>query len=449
MPLSLPEPVNTALSRLEDAGFAAYAVGGCVRDKLMGREPQDYDVTTAARPEQTAAVFASERVIETGLQHGTVTVLLRGQPLEITTFRVDGPYSDARHPDAVRFTPSLREDLARRDFTMNALAYSPRRGLIDPFGGADDIRNRLIRCVGDPDTRFREDALRILRCVRFAAALGFDIDPATAEKARENRALLSRVSAERVAQELKKLVCGPFVRRVVLTETDILGVVLPELLPMRGFDQRNKHHIYDILEHCAAACEAIAPEPVLRLAALLHDVGKPDCFFTDEAGVGHFYGHAERGAELADAILERLRFDRESREEIVALVRRHDLRIEPERRAVLRCLRRFGPDFFFRLLALKRADALAHAPGPKTDERLARYDALEALARATLSEAACFSLRSLAVNGHDLLAAGLSGPAVGQALDALLDAVIDGRVPNEKDALLAFLSAAQDGGTPQ
>lgn len=449
MPLSLPEPVNTALSRLEDAGFAAYVVGGCVRDALMGRTPGDYDITTDAAPEQTAAVFSGERVIETGLRHGTVTVLLRGQPLEITTFRVDGAYSDARHPDAVRFTLSLEEDLARRDFTVNAIAYSPRRGLIDPFGGAEDLRAGLLRCVGAPELRFREDALRILRCLRFSATLGFAIDPAAAAAAREERTLLGRVSAERVAEELKKLVCGPFVRRVVLTETDILGAVLPELLPMRGFDQRNKHHIYDILEHCAAACEAIAPEPVLRLAALLHDVGKPDCFFTDEAGVGHFYGHAERGAELADAILERLRFDRESREEIVALVRRHDLRIEPERRAVLRCLRRFGPDFFFRLLALKRADALAHASGPKTDERLARYDALEALARESLSEAACFSLRSLAVNGHDLLAAGLSGPAVGQALDALLDAVIDGRVPNEKDALLAFLSPAQDGGTPQ
>jgi tRNA nucleotidyltransferase (CCA-adding enzyme) len=446
MHLQLPDYVNSALNRLEDAGYEACAVGGCVRDLLMHRTPGDYDITTAALPAQTAAVFASERVIETGVKHGTVTVLLSGHPIEITTYRVDGAYSDSRHPDAVRFTPSLREDLARRDFTMNAMAYSPGLGLVDPFGGAADIERRLIRCVGDPAARFREDALRIARCVRFSAVLGFAVAPATAAAAREHRALLRRVSAERIAEELKKLVCGPDVRRVVLAETDILGEIVPELLPMRGFDQRNKHHCFDILEHCAAACEAVPPEPVIRLAALLHDVGKPDCFFTDADGAGHFYGHAERGALLTDAILRRLRFDNESRETVTELVRRHDMRIEPERRAVLRALRRYGPEFFFRLMQLKRADALAHAPGPKTDERLARNDLLEALAREAIAEAACFSLKDLAVDGRDLIAAGYApGPALGQALEALLDAVTDGRVPNEKTALLAYLPAAEDG----
>ena len=445
MELPLPDYVNSALSRLENAGFAAYAVGGCVRDLRMGRTPEDYDVTTAALPEQTAAVFAGERLIETGMQHGTVTVLLSGHPLEITTFRVDGGYSDARHPDAVTFTPSLEEDLARRDFTMNALAWSPGAGLVDPFGGAADIQNRIIRCVGNPAARFREDALRILRCVRFSATLGFAIDPATAAAARENRALLRRISAERTAAELRKLVCGDDVRRIVLTETDILGEIVPELLPMRGFDQRNKHHCYDVLEHCAAACEAVPAEPVLRCAALLHDVGKPDCFFTDAEGVGHCYGHAQRGAELTDAILRRLRFSNEERERITELVRRHDMRIEPTEQAVLRCLRRFGPEFFFQLLQIKRADTLAHAPGPKLDERLERCEALKALAEAALAAEACFSLRDLAVNGRDLLAEGYSpGPAVGRALDALLDAVCDGRVPNEKAALLAYLAELPD-----
>ena len=451
MTLPLPDEVNTALRRLTDAGYEAYAVGGCVRDELMGRTPTDYDVTTSALPEQTAAVFASERVIETGAKHGTVTVLLGGRPLEITTFRVDGAYSDARHPDAVTFTRSLREDLARRDFTMNAIAYSAQAGLVDPFGGAEDIRSGVIRCVGDPATRFREDALRILRCVRFSSALGFSLDPPTANAARENRALLTRVSAERVAAELKKLVCGPDVRRVVLTETDILGAVLPELLPMRGFDQRNKHHLYDVLEHCAAACETVPPSPELRLAALLHDVGKPDCFFTDADGVGHFYGHAARGAEMTDALLRRLRFANESRERVTELVRRHDMRIEPEKRAVLRCLRRFGEEFFFQLLAIKRADTLAHAPGPKLDERMERCAALESLARAAIAEEACFSLRDLAVNGADLIAAGAlpgPGPAVGQALETLLDAVTDGLVPNEKEKLLAYLAAAEKGEEP-
>ena len=307
--MQLPDYVNTALNRLERAGFEAYAVGGCVRDRLMGRVPTDYDVATAALPEETAAVFAGERVIETGLRHGTVTVLLDGCPLEITTFRVDGAYSDARHPDAVTFTRSLRADLARRDFTVNAMAYSTRTGLVDPFGGEADLRAKRICCVGDPAARFREDALRILRCIRFSSVLGFAIDPATAAAARENRALLRTISAERVAEELKKLVCGADVRRVVLEETDILGAVLPEIRPMRGFDQRNKHHVYDVLEHCAAACEAVPPEPVLRLAALLHDVGKPDCFFTDADVVVKFYGNADRVSEITYGIVRSLLLD--------------------------------------------------------------------------------------------------------------------------------------------
>ena len=439
MMMQFPDYVLTALSRLHAAGFEAYVVGGCVRDALMGRTPGDYDVTTSALPEETAAVFAGERVIKTGLRHGTVTVLLDGCPLEITTFRVDGAYSDARHPDAVSFTRSLREDLARRDFTMNALAWSPQTALVDPFGGASDIRARVIRCVGDPGTRFREDALRILRCLRFAAVLGFSVEPATAAAARENRALLARISAERVSEELKKLVCGGSVRRVVLEETEVLGAVVPELLPLRGFDQRNPNHCYDILEHAAAVCEAVPPEPVLRLAALLHDLGKPDCFFLGEDGVGHFYGHAQRGAELVEPILRRLRFDNESWERITELVRRHDLRIEPTDKGVARCLRRFGPEFFFQLVQLKKADALAHAPGAARAERVQRSEELERIGRELLARKACFSLRDLAVNGNDLLAEGCApGPAVGEVLNALLDAVTDGQVPNERCALLAY-----------
>ena len=439
--IQLPPQVHSVLRRLNAAGFEACIVGGCVRDMLLGRSPGDYDIATSARPEETAAVFAGERIIETGLKHGTVTLLLDGMPLEVTTFRVDGAYTDARHPDAVSFTRSLREDLARRDFTMNAIAWSGDGGLADPFGGEADIRAKRIRCVGRPGDRFREDALRILRCLRFSAVLGFTVDPATAAAARENRELLRRISAERVADELKKLVCGTDVRRVVLDETDILGVVLPELLPMRGFDQRSPYHCYDILEHCAAVCEAVPPEPALRMAALLHDVGKPDCFFIGDDGLGHFYGHARRGAELVDPLLRRLRFDNESRERITSLVRLHDTHIEPTEKGVLRALRRFGPEFFFQLTALKRADALAHAPGPSREDRLERAAALETLGHALLEHNACFSLRDLAVSGRDLLAAGyVPGPAVGQALETLLDAVTDGRVSNEKETLLAYLA---------
>ena len=435
MQMMIPAPVARALQRLQQAGYEAGIVGGCVRDRLMGREPQDYDITTAALPEQTAAVFADARVIETGLRHGTVTVLLDGEPLEITTYRIDGEYSDGRRPDSVRFTPSLTEDLARRDFTMNAMAYAPDTGLVDPFGGQADILAGCIRCVGEPERRFTEDALRILRALRFASVLGFSIEPETEAALRRCAPLLHRISAERIAAELKKLLCGADVRRVLLRYADVLGEVLPEILPMVGFDQKNPYHCYDILEHSAAAVEAIAPEPELRFAALLHDIGKPDCFFTDERGVGHFYGHAARSAELADAILTRLRFDRAGRERIVTLVRRHDRPIEVTETAVRRALNRLSPSGFSDLLALMRADCLAQAPAYRS--RLETYDRLEAMAKEILAAGQCFSLRDLAVSGRDL---GLPpGPAVGKALASLLDSVMDGRVENRREALLEYL----------
>ena len=358
-------------------------------------------------------------------------------PLEITTFRVDGAYADGRHPDAVRFTPSLREDLARRDFTVNAMAYDPVTGLTDPFGGRADLEQTLLRCVGDPAQRFSEDALRILRALRFASTLNFSLEAETRRALLAGRDALRRISAERIRDELLKLLCGPAARRTVLDFPEVLGVVIPELLPMRGFDQRNEHHCYDVLTHCAAALEAVPPEPLLRLAALLHDVGKPGCFTLDEAGVGHFYGHGEAGAALADGICRRLRLPTAARERVVTLVRRHDMPIEATERGVRRALHRLTPEVFFQLLALKRADNLAQAPAFR--HRQAHYDRLEALARAQLEADACLSLKDLAVNGRDLLALGLPpGPDLGAALERMLAAVIDGTVPNEKAALLAW-----------
>ena len=433
----LPEQVNTVLRRLRDAGCAAYAVGGCVRDRLMGMTPKDYDVATAALPAQTAAVFAGEKLIETGMKHGTVTVLLRGMPIEITTFRVDGSYTDARHPDAVAFTPSLTEDLARRDFTVNAMALGEDGAVIDPFGGEADLAAGVIRCVGDPDERFKEDALRILRALRFASVLGFAVEGETADALRRNRERLKRISAERVAEELCKLICGRDVKRVLLTYAETLGAVLPELLPMRGFDQRNRHHIYDVLEHTAVAMEHVPPEPVLRWAALLHDSGKPACFTLDAKGEGHFYGHPKESARIADAALRRLRLDTATREQAVLLVQYHDTQIEPTEKAVRRALNKYGPEALFRLLMLKRADNLAQSPEYR--ERLAQCDAVERLARDILARKDCFSRKDLAVRGGDLIAAGVApGPALGAALQTLLDAVIDGRAENERDALLRF-----------
>ena len=430
----LPAQVNTALARLHDAGYEAYIVGGCVRDRIMGRVPKDYDVTTSALPEQTAAVFAGERVIETGMKHGTVTVLLDGEPLEITTFRIDGTYSDSRHPDAVTFTPSLREDLARRDFAMNAMAYSPETGLVDPFGGQTDIAGKLIRCVGEPEQRFREDALRILRALRFSAVLGFPIEPETAAALRAEAPLLKNISAERVFSELKQLLCGPAVRRVLLDYPDVLGAVLPEILPMRGFDQRNPHHCYDILEHTAAAVEAIPAEPALRLAALLHDAGKPECFFIGEDGIGHFYGHPKVSARIAEDVLDRLRSDKATKERVTTIVLNHGLLIEDNEKSVRRALHKLGTKRFFDLLAMMRADNLGQSAELRWIQGY--YDRLEEIAKEILANEACFSLKDLAVRGSDL---GLPpGPAVGKALNTLLEAVMDGNVPNERAALLEY-----------
>lgn len=451
---SVPAPAREALSRLNAAGFEAYLVGGCVRDALLGREPGDWDLTTSALPEQTEAVFAGERVIETGLKHGTVTVLLDGMPIEITTYRTEAGYSDHRHPDSVAFTRSLEEDLTRRDFTINAMAWRPvdtppiRRcappspegeGLVDPFHGKSDLTNKIIRCVGDPYARFNEDALRILRALRFASQLDFEIDPATAAAALELKDTLELVSRERIAVELTKLLCGPAVRRIVTAYWPILAVPLPELAPMAGLDQRSPYHCWDVLEHSAVTAENVPPDRITRWAALLHDAGKPACFTVDETGRGHFYGHAKPGAELARQALTRLKFDKDTVNRVSRLVELHDYPIDPPNdcpdRAVKKLLGRLGEEDFFRLLELKRADALAHHPDCRS--RAAACDRLEALARALLAKEACFSLKDLAVNGSDLLALGVpKGPAVGAALNALLEAVLGGELPNEREALL-------------
>lgn len=433
----VPPQALTALSRLRAAGYQAYLVGGCVRDALRGVAPTDFDLTTSARPEETEAVFAGERLIETGLRHGTVTVLLEGLPLEITTFRVDGTYSDARRPDAVRFTPSLTEDLARRDFTVNAMAWSPETGVVDPFGGQADLAAGLIRCVGDPERRFTEDALRILRALRFSATLDFALDGRTAEALRRLAPRLEKVSAERSFSELCKLICGPGAKRVLLDFPEVLGVPVPEMLPMRGFDQRNRHHCYDLLTHTAVALAATPPRVELRLAAWFHDLGKPAVFRLDEHGEGHFLGHPARSAAMTEEILTRLRASRALREYVTELVRLHDRQIEETETAVRRALSQLGEQLFFDLLLLKRADNLAQAPEYRDRQR--SYDRIEALARDINAKDACLSLRDLAVNGRDLLDLGYSpGPALGETLQELLDLVLRGELPNEKDALLRY-----------
>ena len=435
--INLPEQVRRALARLEAAGHEAFVVGGAVRDCVRGAGTgTDWDITTSALPEATETIFSGYRVIEAGMKHGTVTVLLDGEPLEITTYRVDGGYSDHRHPDEVRFTRSLREDLRRRDFTMNAMAYSPRTGVVDPFGGQADLAAGVVRCVGEPDRRFQEDALRILRALRFASALGMGIHPDTARAARDNRGLLTSVAVERVRVELTKLLCGADAERVLLEFPDILSVPLPEIGAMVCFDQHNPHHDRDVWAHTAAVTAAIPAQPVLRWAALLHDVGKPPCFSLAEDGVGHFYGHAAESARMADGILRRLRFDTDSREEIVRLIRYHDLPIQPERRPVKRLMNKLGPDTVRRLIELHKADTRGQSA--ICAGRIAEYDAVAAVLDEILNEKECFSFKDLAVNGTDMMALGLAGRDIGRTLNACLTAVMEEKLPNERAALLEY-----------
>ena len=441
----LPEAIEYILSRLEAAGFAAYAVGGCVRDSLAGREPHDWDVCTAARPEQVHRVFADGDVRDTGLQHGTVTLVLGRTPYEITTFRVDGHYSDSRRPDSVAFTDDVTLDLARRDFTINAMAYSPARGLADPFGGRDDLQRGLIRCVGEPEERFSEDALRILRALRFAARFGYDAESRTDAALRALAPTLRRIAPERIKAELDGLLTGPHAAAVLRAYPDVLGVPIPEIEPCVGFIQHSPWHVYDVWEHTIRAVEAAPPGPLLRWTMLLHDLGKPDTFTLGKDGCGHFYSHAKRSAELADGIMDRLRFSNDEREVITELVRRHDGVIEPEKKTVRRLLGRMGRAQFDRLLAVKRADNLAQAP-ELAAPRLAALERLRALADEIERSGECTGLRRLAVNGGDLIAQGwVPGPVLGAELQRLLELVLDDPQKNDRDLLLSLSKEALSG----
>ena len=433
---NLPSPVSALMTRLEQAGFATYLVGGCLRDGLLGKQPTDWDLATAALPAQVQALFDHARVIETGLQHGTVTVILDGVQMEVTTFRKDGVYADHRRPEQVTFTASIEEDLARRDFTVNAMAYSPTRGLIDPFGGQADLQKKILRAVGDPTRRFEEDALRILRLVRFCAVLGFEAEPGTATAALAQAHLLAHIAAERILQELEKLLMGAYAVSALRQFTPVITRVLPELAPSVGFDQNNYHHSYDVWEHTLHAMEACAPDRLVRWALLLHDCGKPHCYTVDFRGDGHFYGHAAISTRLSERALDRLRMDKRSREEILALIYHHDHDLFATDQSLRRWLHRLGEETLRRLLLVKRADNKGQAP--KYD-RTAEYDRAEAALDALLVREDCFSLQHLAINGTDVMALGYTGPAVGKALHRALEAVLSGICENTRDALLAYL----------
>jgi len=437
--MEMPKSVQKVLLQLEEAGHEAWCVGGCVRDTLLGRIPGDWDVTTDALPEETLSIFA-DHALPTGLQHGTVTVRTEDGSVEVTTFRVDGDYHDHRRPDSVTFTRSLEEDLRRRDFTINAMAMNLRGELRDLFGGQKDLKAGVLRCVGDPDARFNEDALRILRGLRFAAVLGFTIETQTAESIHKNCELLRDIAVERIQVEFFKLLCGKNAAEVLREYPDVVGVFWPEVLPMVGFDQKNYHHCYDVWEHTLRAVDAVPAEIEVRCAALLHDVGKPKCFTVDEDGIGHFYGHAEISRQLTEEMLRRLKCSNELRETVERLVVWHDRDIARTDRGLRRALRILGEQDLRRLIAVKRADNLAQAP--EFHDRQIEIDKAEEIMERLLEEDACFSLKQLAVKGEDMLALGLQGPAVGAALNTLLDLVVNGALSNEREALLAFMESS-------
>ena len=436
---SLPSSVLLALSLLGGAGYEGFLVGGAVRDLLLGKEPHDYDMTTSATPEEMRKVFRDFRTVGTGIAHGTLTVLIEGHALEITTYRVDGTYTDARHPDAVRFTRSLYEDLARRDFTIGAMAYHPEYGLFDPYGGEGDLREGVLRAVGEPTRRFSEDALRILRGLRFASRFGFTIEEATACGMHALKESLARIAKERVREELVGLLCGAHAETVLRAHHAILEVVLPELTPTVGFAQKNPHHDYDVFEHTLHALSACPPDPVLRLAVLFHDLGKPACFFTDGDGVGHFYGHAQRSAEIADGVMRRLRFDNETRERVTLLVLKHDTPPAPETRQFRRMRSRYGDRFLLDFLAVVRADRTGQR-AQLSAERERELESYEAAAEELVKTEERLSLKTLAVGGDDLIALGYArGKAIGEMLSRLLDEVLGGRLENTKEAIMAYL----------
>ncbi len=437
--MNLPVNVQEIITTLENAGYEAYAVGGCVRDTLLNKKPDDWDITTSATPEEAKALFS--RTIDTGIQHGTITVLIGKETYEVTTYRIDGEYEDSRHPKEVIFTSNLLEDLKRRDFTINAMAYNDRSGIVDAFDGMQDLENKIIRCVGNPMERFSEDALRMMRAVRFSGQLGYEIDEATGEAVKELAPTLAKISAERICTELVKLMVSPhpdYLEKAY--ELGMTKIFMPEFDAAMQTTQNNPHHCYGVGEHILHSLTHIRNDKVLRLTMLFHDLGKALTKTTDESGIDHFYGHAEVSAKIADDVMKRLRFDNDTRHKVIKLVKYHDLKMALTPTGVRKAVVKLGEDLFPLLLEVKRADFLAQSMY-KRDEKEAELKEMERLYAQILEEKNCVSLKKLAVTGSDLIAAGMKpGKEIGEALQKLLEIVIEDPASNTKEILLAKLS---------
>ncbi len=433
----IPEYVKSILFRLKSAGFDSYLVGGCVRDSVMGAVPHDYDIATPASPEAVEACFNDLHVIETGLKHGTVTVVSRGHPVEITTFRADGEYLDNRRPEHVTFVSDLETDLSRRDFTVNALAYSPGSGIVDLFGGTEDIKAGIIRCVGDPETRFREDGLRILRALRFASRLGFTVDDATDAAIHKCSLLLDNISAERIFSELGGILTGTSAERILTDYSDIMFRIMPELEPMIRTAQNNPHHMYDVWTHTVKSVGAAEPDRILRLAMLFHDCGKPACKTTDDDGIDHFRGHPEVSGRIARGILNRLKSDNRTKDEVLFLVEHHDIQFSPKDNRLKKFIAETGEERFGRLLKVKHADLKARSEYSE-EIALPELRRIKGVFGEMKASGTCIQIKDLAVNGRDLIKLGVpEGRAVGLMLAQLLDMVVAGEIQNDREHLLA------------
>ncbi|MGI6776979.1 MAG: CCA tRNA nucleotidyltransferase [Acetivibrionales bacterium] len=436
--INIPEECLHIIGALNCRGFEAFVVGGCVRDALLGIGQKDWDITTDAKPGEIKSLF--ENTVDTGIKHGTVTVIINNKSFELTTYRVDGRYLDNRHPDKVRFTSSLEEDLSRRDFTINAIAYSPDKGFVDPFGGIEDIRNRIIRAVGEPDRRFSEDALRMMRAVRFSAEKGFTVDEKTLISIKHNSSLIKNISRERIRDELDKILLSehPF-KFILLRDTNLLQYILPEFELCFHTEQNNPYHIYNVGVHTLHATAAIERKRDLRWTMLLHDIGKPASKTTDEKGIDHFYGHQKKSVEIAESILTRLRFDKNSMGRVLRLIKFHDRDIDTSEKSVRKAVATVGEDIFYQLLKVKEADKRGQNP-EYFDSGMEKLNKIKRIYNQIKEKGQCLSIQELAVSGDDLIDTGLKqGRRIGYILNRLMDMVIEDPSLNDKEKLLCIV----------
>lgn len=428
MDIYIPENVNRILEKLEGAGYEAYIVGGCVRDAILGKNPRDYDVATSALPEEVKTALDGFNIIETGIRHGTLTVVSGEEYVEVTTFRIDGGYKDHRHPESVEYAKNLAVDLARRDFTINAMAYNARIGLIDNYGGQKDLFRRVIRCVGEPRTRFNEDALRIIRALRFASELGFEVSKRTAEAIHDMKKSLLDIAPERIAKELDLLLTGSSPQNVLLDFSDVFCVLFPEIAPCVGFDQHSKYHVYDVWKHTAVAIESSMSDREVRLALLFHDIAKPRCCVFDDEGNGHFPGHEQESAEESEKIMRRMNYSSDTVKCVSELIKYHYITPIDDEKVVKKLLAAIGSQYFFKLMELMKADS--RAKQSFCFERGQVLEAMCAKAEKILSDKECISITQLDIKGTDIAELGAKGSRIGEVLNELLMRVIDGKVQN-------------------